>query len=470
LRGQLSRKEKEVEGERQARRKVETELQEKLENDKKLWQDQLAVVKTEKTFLLQELQQLKDKVRKESKHSPVPSLSSSQVVKSSQKLGSRQFFPTSMGDSPKPRSTKETQTSLAKPRTGRLRLPMSESRLMSISICNLGPLRSENKAGLLMASTTPQLESQVRTVVETTIEAGKGRQAKETEVGQLLEVLHSVLVSSPDQVTLDLRTSITEFCSNLLSSMIKVKQTEMLPAVLSLLVESWKTTLQDSDVTSFVLSLVVRLITSSTKLPESTIVLEKYFALISQVGSDEEQRGVLCRAGHGQDQEECFLLCLPILINRDEMASPLLQAAAVQALSKWLLSSASHTPAPSFLTSCQWCSSGIVAALTHLTKAHVRALLAHPGEGRAHLVALVQQCLTALSRYQEVVRRGPEDDDTRWVELISSGAGLQRNYFWTLEQVQSFAEEFEGEVVSRMQNLVLEVQTDSEPMDQGKSS
>ena len=98
--------------------------------------------------------------------------------------------------------------------------------------------------------------------------------------------------------------------------MIKVKQTEMLPAVLSLLVESWKTTLQDSDVTSFVLSLVVRLITSSTKLPESTIVLEKYFALISQVGCDEEQRGVLCRAGHGQDQEECFLLCLPILINR----------------------------------------------------------------------------------------------------------------------------------------------------------
>ena len=141
--------------------------------------------------------------------------------------------------------------------------------------------------------------------------------------------------------------------------MIKVKQTEMLPAVLSLLVESWKTTLQDSDVTSFVLSLVVRLITSSTKLPESTIVLEKYFALISQVGCDEEQRGVLCRAGHGQDQEECFLLCLPILvnrfhshfsfshtrcickntclhlpINRDEMASPLLQAAAVQALCK----------------------------------------------------------------------------------------------------------------------------------------
>ena len=195
---------------------------------------------------------------------------------------------------------------------------MSKSRLTSISICNLGPLRSENKAGLLMTSTTPQLESQVRTVVENTIEAGKGRQAREAEVvGQLLEVLHSVLVSSPDQVTLDLRTSITEFCSNLLSSMIRVKQTEMLPAVLSLLVESWKTTLQDSDVTSFVLSLVVRIITnSSTKLPESTVLLEKYFALISQVGRDEEQRGVLCKAGHGQDQEECFMLCLPILINR----------------------------------------------------------------------------------------------------------------------------------------------------------
>ena len=39
-----------------------------------------------------------------------------------------------------------------------------------------------------------------------------------------------------------------------------------------------------------------------------------------------------------------------------------------------------------------------------------------------------------------------------------------------LEQVQNFAEEFEEEVVSRMQMLVLEVQTESEPMDQGKSS
>ena len=320
LRGQLSRKEHEVEGERQARRKVETELHEKIESNKKLWEEQVAVVKTEKMFLLQELQQLKDRVRRESKHSPVPSLVNSQLSKSSQQSGSRPSLnPSNPGQEPRsrPRATKETQTSLAKPRIGRLKLPMSNSRLASISICNLGPLRAENKAGLLMASTNPQLESQVRTVVENTIEAGKGRQARESEVvGQLLEVLRSVLVSSPDQVTLDLRTSITEFCSNLLSSMIRVKQTEVLPAVLSLLVESWQTTLQDSDVTSFVLSLVVRIITSSTKLQESTLVMDKYFALISQVGSDGEQRGVLCRVGHGEDQEGCFLLSLPILINR----------------------------------------------------------------------------------------------------------------------------------------------------------
>ena len=319
LRGQLSRKEHEVEGERQARRKVETELQEKLESNKKLWEEQVAVVKTEKMFLLQELQQLKDRVRRESKHSPVPSLPNSQVSKSSQQSGLRPSLnPLNSVNEPRarPRATKETQTSLAKPRIGRLKLAMSNSRLTSINICNLGPLRAENKAGLLMASTNPQLESQVRTVVEKTIEAGKGRQARESEVGEMLEVLRSVLVSSSDLVTLDLRTSITEFCSNLLSSMIRVKQTEVLPAVLSLLVESWQTTLQDSDVTSFVLSLVVRIITSSTKLQESTLVMDKYFALISQVGSDGEQRGVLCRVGHGEDQEGCFLLSLPILINR----------------------------------------------------------------------------------------------------------------------------------------------------------
>ena len=110
-----------------------------------------------------------------------------------------------------------------------------------------------------------------------------------------------------------------------------------------------------------------------------------------------------------------------------------------------------------------------MAALTHLAKAHVRALLAHKGEGRVQNVTLVQQCLMALSRYQDVVRGDPDHDDTLWVELISSGAGLQRNYFWMMEQVQNFADEFEQEVVNRMHNLVLEVQTDSEPMDQGKS-
>ena len=166
-----------------------------------------------------------------------------------------------------------------------------------------------------MTSNFSQLESQVRSVVENTIEVGAGRQARESEVGELLRVLQSTLLSSPNQVTSDLRTTITEFCSNLLSSMIKVKQTEVLPAVLSLLVEAWRTSLQDSDVTSFVLSLIVRLITmSSTRLPESTVVLEKYFALIDLVGQDEDQRGVLCRVG--PDQEDCFLLCLPLLISR----------------------------------------------------------------------------------------------------------------------------------------------------------
>ena len=238
LRSQLSRKEQEVEGERQMRRKVETDLQEKLEKDRKVWEDQVNVVKTENMFLLQELQQLKERVRKEAKHSPAASSVNSQVIKNSQQPGSRLSFPSNL-NSPRPRLTKETQTSLAKPRIGRLRLLTPKVRLASIGICNLGPLRSEDKAGLLMASTFPQLESQVRALVESTIEAGKGRQARESEVGQLLEVLLTALSSSPNQVTADLRTSITEFCSNLLSSMIRVKRTEVLPAVLSLLVESW---------------------------------------------------------------------------------------------------------------------------------------------------------------------------------------------------------------------------------------
>ena len=312
LRGQLNRKEQEVEGERQARRKVETELQEKLEADKKAWEEQVSVVKTEKMFLLQELQQLKDRYRRESKQSQAL-MKASQVPKSSQKSsGSRLSFPS---DSPRPQSSKETQTSMSKPRVGRLRLPISKSRLTSITICNLGPLAAESKAGLLMTSNFSQLESQVRSVVENTIEVGAGRQARESEVGELLRVLQSILLSSPNQVTSDLRTSITEFCSNLLSSMVKVKQTEVLPAVLSLLVEAWRTSLQDSDVTSFVLSLIVRLITmSSTRLPESTVVLEKYFALIDLVGQDKDQRGALCRVG--PDQEDCFLLCLPLLISR----------------------------------------------------------------------------------------------------------------------------------------------------------
>ena len=95
--------------------------------------------------------------------------------------------------------------------------------------------------------------------------------------------------------------------------------------------------------------------------------------------------------------------------------------------------------------------------LTELT--HVRA-----GEhARRHCGRV--DCLSALSRQQEVLRGGVHGEDTAWMELINAGAGLQRNYMWTMEQARTLAAELGEETAARLEMLVLEQQDDSEAMD-----
>ena len=289
---------------------------------------------------------------------------------------------------------------------------------------------------------------------------------QEGGVAPRLATLRCLLDTCGAAVTAEQRTAVTEICSDLLNDAIKEKSSAVLPEVLEVLVAAWRTELQSPDVTAYVLSLLARLLTSAaTPLPAEPAFLATYFSLVRRVSEEPAQAALLCHPA----EESCFLACVPVLVNRAEASSAAIQAAAATALARWLLAAASLHPAPPYLrgATCRWCCSGLVAAATHLTKVQVHRILATGEEeqGRAATLAVLRDCLSALSRQQEVLRGGAQSDDTAWMELINAGAGLQRSYMWTMAQARTLGAELGQELAARLEMLVLEQQHDSEAMD-----
>ena len=455
LRGELGRKEKEVEAERLGRRKVEAELGEKVVKEQKAREAEVAKVTTEKMFLLQEMRGMKERMQAEE----AASQRSSQVVRKEVRRPSG--FPE---DKPRPKVARETQTESPRPRSGRLRRAGTVTAAAARSVCRAAALPAVEQTRLLLAATPERLAVEVRGVTGRVVAALR----QEGEVAPRLAALRSLLDNCGADVTAEQCTAITKICSDLLSGAIKEKSSAVLPEVLEVLVAAWRTELQRPDVTAYVLSLLARLLTASAvPLPESPAFLATFFTLVRRVAEDPAQAQLLC----GDGQEACFLSCVPLLaIAITEAGNAATQSAAATALARWLLAVASLDPTPPYLSPtypCRWCCSGLVAAATHLTKVQVRRLLATKEEapGRAAGLPVLRDCLSALSRQQEVLRGGVHGEDTAWMELINAGAGLQRNYMWTMEQARTLAAELGEETAARLEMLVLEQQDDSEAMD-----
>ena len=445
LRGQMKKKEEEVEAERVARRRVEGELQERLERERKAREAEVAAVRTEKEFILQEMQQLKEKVKwsvpaGEGRRGPGSQLATQ---------GKGNGFPETCS---RPRAVNcvETQTSLARRRVARLARPHSETTAGVRALCSVAPLQAGDKARLLLSCPGPGVAWEVEALLDRTLVLLR-------EGGQGLEVLQGILDTCGNLVGPEQRTAVTEACSNLLSDIINTKETKLLPEVLALLSSTWAPGLQEQDITAYVLSLLSRLL--SLPCLDSPATASLLVSLVARVGQDQQQAALLCC----QSKDECFLACIPNLVIRAEAGVAAVQEAATSSLCSWVLAATSLQPLPPYLALCPWCSLGLVLAVSHLARFQLKRLLAlGEGEGRAALLSLVSRCLSALARQQEVLRGGPGSDDSVWLDLINSDMKLQRSYMWTMEQAQLFEEELGEVVAGRLQLLVLEQHKDSD--------
>jgi hypothetical protein len=439
LRSQLQRRDQEAEAERQARRQAEGDLQERLAGERGARQAEVAAVKTEKLFILQEMEQLKERLRTEEAR-PAPRPRQAAIQKSE--------FP---AEAPRPRSSASTQTEAAgRPRAARLGRGGPPRAVAVRSLCSLAPLRPEDKARLLLAASDTAARGEVAAVVGralASLRAGAGQEADR------LTELHCIMDICGDLVPAEQRTTITEVCSDLLSRIIKERSPEAVPQVLHLLCAAWGPGLQEPDITAFVLALLARLVTT-VRLPDSPRAVQHLMELVGRVAADPVQAGLLCRQG----QEDCFLACLPALVRRAEAGRPEVQRAAGSALAHWLLAVTSISPAPPYLTTgCHGCSGGLVAAATHVAKLQVRRLAAPGGAGCPGVLAAVRDILAALGRQQEVLR-GPGGEDAAWLDLVSAGAGLQRSYMWAMNTAGQFAGPLGEEAAARLELLRLEQQ------------
>ena len=458
LRAELKKREQEVEVERVGRRQLEAEAQERLEREQKAREEEVARVKTERLFFLQEMQQLKERLQQQATEKEESRTPEVRRGKSKGYKEEREFYETK----PRRLATVETQTvSGAKSRVGRLRRSTTVGEVGVRSLCRVAPLEAGDQSRVLLVTSPVLLRAEVTAIVARQLVALKAGQG---EVAPRLKVLQSSLAACPRMVSVEQRTGVTEVCSDLLSSLIKSKESILLPDIMELLCTAWAPALQDLDITEYVLSLLAELLSFARCLLDSPRTVQLLLRLVGRVGEAEEQARLLC-----QGQDDCFVTSLASLLIRAGAGSSEVQEAAARALSHWIIAASSLSQKPLYLgTSCLSCPGALLAAATHLTKLQVLRLLALPEEeaGRRAVVALVGDCVTALSRQQEVLRWSPGGEDTAWLGLLNTNARVQRDYMWSMERATGLEEELGEEVGWRLRELVLEQQdTDSEAME-----
>merc|ERR1719318_1236673 len=159
------------------KRKLEAELKSKLEAERKLKENEMSAMKTEKLFLVQEMQQLKEKLKQ--MESEVKREGSVGTPRSRKVLGQikveRNDFPTEREFQEKKfksnQSNAETQTKEVKRRKCRLRRSMGKEVVMVQSFCRVSTASSGVKARILQQTTREAITRGVgRTVAQLTAE------------------------------------------------------------------------------------------------------------------------------------------------------------------------------------------------------------------------------------------------------------------------------------------------------------
>jgi len=456
LRSKLGEQSKEIENERVIKRKLEADFKQKLEAEKKVKESEINAIKTEKQFLVQEMMQLKERMRlMENGGTP-----KSRKVLSQIKV-EKNDFPTvkefNKKDVKADMENAETQTNVVQRRKCRLMRSMDRGMLMAQSFCRVSKAPSQVQARLLLQNTREGVTREVcRMVTQITAEINAALPTPPTPTQ--LHNITTILSTCGSIILTEHRTAVTETCSNILSYIIKSSNSTLLAPTISMLTMAWSTSLLDPDITAYILSLVSEIIKSvktvSGELSPSLIT--SLFSLLVLISGDPMQAPLLCK-----QSQDCFLTCITMLLYMCMMKTQEVQASACKGLVKWLLhcTGISH-PLPWVDNTCKWCTGDIVRTLTLTTQSQVRWRVDHVGrEERGNNEELLKDCVTALSRLQDNVR-SEQGEETEWIKMVEVAASVQRKYIWTVEHLIKM--ELGQETTAMLGDLRMETDMDSE--------
>eukprot|EP00092_Neocalanus_flemingeri_P036331 GFUD01039554.1.p1 GENE.GFUD01039554.1~~GFUD01039554.1.p1 ORF type:complete len:635 (+),score=254.40 GFUD01039554.1:235-1905(+) len=438
LRTELGKQAKEIESKRIRKRKLQVELKSKLESNRKMKDLEISAVKTEKLFLVQEMHQLKEKLKQmesEGKKEGGGGTPRSRKVLGPIKV-ERNEFPTEKEFQEKKfkpcQTDADTQTAQAGRRKCRLRRNMTSGTVMVQTFCRVSQAPDDVKATILQQTSQTGISRVVgRTVSQLTAEINTSLPTAPSLTQ--LATLQTLVSSCQSILSPRDRTAVTETCSNLISLMIKSSTCSLLSSTLSLLTVVWSSSLQDQDITAYILTLLSELIRKVKTLSDhlSPSLLSSIFSLVSLVSMDPVQVNLLCK-----QSQDCFLSSISLVLHMSLAKEQEVQLAACKGLVGWLLACSGARHSVSWIeNTCRWCTGDIVRALTLTTQGQVKWQVDSTGRKQdKQLVELLRDCVTALARLQDNMR-SKEGEETEWIKAVEVAASVQRKYIWTVEQL-----------------------------------
>ena len=358
LRAELEKQSQLMNEERLKNRKIQSNIYAQNLEEKKLLQSDAAKVKTEKDFLLQEMQQLKEKLTKVE----AERVRDQQDLPPSKKRKAldtirpdRNSFPSDL-DFRRNISTKisETQTEVRQKRKCTLK-PVDKSKALTLAYSKISRASSEVLKPLFEQPNVSCLRITVAQTLKSSFDEISSNLPSLPSPSTLKD-LDSMISVYDSMISKESRTGVTEVCSKIFRAMIKARKVDLLEPILVLIGTTWTRELLSQDITADIFSLLVDLAASNYIMDRMTgITMKSLFKILSLVTASAEHCKTLCK----KSESDC-LLSMIIKILRSCIKHGLSDDASgtgCESMSSWILLSLSmsHNPGWTDFT-CRTCT------------------------------------------------------------------------------------------------------------------
>ena len=358
LRAELEKQNQLMNEERIKHRKIQSNIDAQNRDEKKKLQNEAAKIKTEKDFLMQEMEQMKVKITK----------LESERVKESQELPpskkrkaldaikpDRNSFPSDM-DFRKTVSTKisETQTEVRQKRKYTLK-PVDKSKVLTLVFSKISEAPSDVLKPLFEQTDVSCLGLTLSETLKSYFDEISSNLPSLPSPSTLSDL--NIMISVYDSmITMESRSAVTEICSKILRVMIKARKVDLLEPILVLIGSTWTSELLSQDITADIFTLLIELGASNYIVDQITgVAMKSVFKILSLVTTSEEHCKSLCKKSESDCPLSKIMKILRSCINQEISDDASLDGC--ESMSSWILFSLSMSHNPSWTDfTCPSCS------------------------------------------------------------------------------------------------------------------